>query len=125
MSFIKTLFGIETPPGSSSSAQQLAPSCKNERELLELYGGIAFDRQMDLDEVIADHPAHIDMSKGEISFGPSRVFPIQVFGTFSHSLQTWLWAWENIQSGLSERLHQQALQLKQYGEKRNWLFNHW
>lgn len=56
------------------------------------------------------------MSKEEISFGPNLDFPIQVLGTFSHSSETWLWAWANKKSGLSEHIMQQALQLKKYGE---------
>ena len=117
MSFIKSLFGIETPQGPSSSAQQIAPPCKNERELIELYGGIAFEKQLDFNVLVANRSWHIDMSKSEISFGPTLIFPMQVLGTFSHSAQTWLWAWENIQSGFSERTIRQALLLKQYGEE--------
>jgi len=56
------------------------------------------------------------MTKEEISFGPNLDFPIQVLGTFSHSSETWLWAWANTKSGLSENITQQALQLKKYGE---------
>ena len=56
------------------------------------------------------------MVKEEISFGPDLCFPIQVLGTFSYSSETWLWAWANSKSGLSEHIIEQSLLLKKYGE---------
>ena len=90
--------------------------CKSEQELIEQFGGFAFDKQVDLSEVIGDNDWNVDMAKGEISFGAKLVFPIQVLGTFSHSSETWLWSWANTQSGLSESITQQAEQLRKYGE---------
>lgn len=87
-----------------------------EQELIERFGGIAFDKQYDFATVIGNNNWNIDMSKEEISFGPNLDFPMQVLGTFSHSSETWLWAWANTKSGLSEHITQQALQLKKYGE---------
>ena len=57
------------------------------------------------------------MGKREISFGPDLNFPIQVLGTYSHSAQTWLWAWANTQAGLPDDILQHALQLQEYGEE--------
>ena len=91
--------------------------CKTEQELLERFGGNAFDKQIDLGEVIGNNNWNVDMTKEEISFGTNIVFPIQVLGTFSHSSETWLWAWANSKSGLSDNIIQQALQLKKYGEE--------
>lgn len=90
---------------------------RTEQELIERFGGIAFDKQYDFATVIGNNNWNIDMSKEEISFGPNLDFPIQVLGTFSHSSETWLWAWANTKSGLSEDIMQQALQLKKYGEE--------
>lgn len=89
---------------------------RTEQELIERFGGIAFDKQYDFATVIGNNNWNIDMTKEEISFGPNLDFPIQVLGTFSHSSETWLWAWANTKSGLSEHIMQQALQLKKYGE---------
>jgi len=89
---------------------------RTEQELIERFGGIAFDKQYDFATVIGNNNWNIDMSKEEISFGANIDFPIQVLGTFSHSSETWLWAWANTKSGLSEHITQQALQLKKYGE---------
>lgn len=92
-------------------------TCKTEQELLERFGGNAFDKQIDLGEVIGDNNWNVDMTNEEISFGANLVFPIQVLGTFSHSSETWLWAWANSKSGLSDNITQQAQQLKKYGEE--------
>lgn len=99
-----------------SNPQQNLTPCKSEQELLEQFGGFAFDKQVDLGEVIGDNDWNVDMAKGEISFGANLIFPIQVLGTFSHSSETWLWSWANTQSGLSESITQQAEQLRKYGE---------
>lgn len=93
------------------------PICKTEQELIEQFGGIAFDKQIDLGDVIGSNNWNVDMTKGEISFGADLMFPIQLLGTFSHSSQTWLWAWANTKSELPESIMQQANQLKQYGEE--------
>lgn len=91
--------------------------CKNEQELLEKYACIALEKQSDLAEVIGDNNWNVEMTKGEISFGPNLHFPIQVMGTISHAAQTWLWAWANTKSGLSQQVIEQSLQLKAYGDK--------
>jgi len=103
-------------PNEIKSQQNLTP-CKSEKELIERFGGNSFDKQINLGEVIEDNNWNVDMKKGEISFGADLIFPIQVLGTFSHSSKSWLWAWANTKSGLSENVTQQAQQLKKYGEE--------
>ena len=93
------------------------PQCKTEQELLQRYAAIAYDKQTDFSEVIGTNDWNIDMKSGVIRFGEGLEFPIQVLGTVSHSSQTWLWAWANTQSGLSEQIIQQSLVLKKYGEE--------
>jgi hypothetical protein len=93
------------------------PPAQTEQELLERYAALACDKQNDLYEVIGDNSWNADMDTGTISFGPALVFPMQVLGTFSHSSQTWLWAWANAQSNLPARLLTQAGQLRAYGEQ--------
>ncbi len=83
--------------------QELHPKetpCKTEQELIERYGGIALDKQIDFGEIIGNNNWNVDMQQGIISFGLNLVFPIQVLGTIAHSSQTWLWAWANTMSGL-------------------------
>ncbi len=117
MGFLNKLFGNEgeAEQPNESKAQQDQIPCKTEQELLERYGGIGFEKQLDFADVIGNHSWNVDMQTGEITFGPGLTFPIQVLGTFSHSSETWLWAWANTQSGLPENLLQQANQLQKYG----------
>ncbi len=100
-----------------SNSRQNLPQCKTEQELLESYAAIAYDKQTDFSGVIGTNNWNIDMKLGTISFGEGLEFPIQVLGTISYSSQTWLWAWANTESGLSENIIQQALALKKYGEE--------
>lgn len=89
----------------------------SEQELLERYAALAYDRQNDLADVIGDNNWQFDMDSGTIAFGPERVFPVQLLGTFSHQSDSWLWAWANEQSGIPARLLEQARQLRSYGEQ--------
>jgi len=119
MGFFNKIFGQDDkePQPSAPKPQQNLKAYKTEQELIERFGGNAFDKQLDLGEVIGENNWNVDMTKGEISFGTNLVFPIQVLGTFSHASETWLWAWANTQSGLSDDVTQQAQQLKKYGEE--------
>lgn len=112
MDLFNKLFG-----DNENSEQKNLSSCKTEQELMERFGGNALDKQIDLGELIGNNNWNVDMTKGEINFGVDLVFPIQVLGTFSHSSETWLWAWANTKSGLSEKITQQAQFLKKYGEE--------
>lgn len=100
-----------------SNPQENLPPCKTLEELLERYGGIAFDKQLDFADIIGNNNWNVDMAKGQIAFGPELSFPIQVLGTISHSSESWLWAWANTQSGLSQNIIKDSLELKKYGEQ--------
>lgn len=119
MGLFNKIFGQNEKKEQANETQptQNLPPCKTEQELVERFGGNALDKQIDLSEVIGDNNWNVDMTKEEISFGQNIVFPIQVLGTFSHSSETWLWAWANTKSGLSESITKQAQQLKKYGEE--------
>lgn len=93
------------------------PPAHTTQELLERYAALAYDKQNDLYEVIGDNAWNADLNVGTISFGPELDFPIQILGTFSHSSETWLWAWANAQSDLPAGLLSQAEQLRAYGEQ--------
>lgn len=118
MGFFNKVFGQKEDTGQRSEVQtQLNVTfCKSEQELIERFGASALDKQIDLGEIVGENNWNIDMTKGEISFGDNLVFPIQVLGTFSYLSETWLWAWANTKSELSENITQQAHQLKKYGE---------
>lgn len=87
------------------------------QQLIEQFGGIAFEKQLSFGEVIGDNNWNVDVVQGTISFGPRLVFPMQILGTISHSSQTWLWAWANTKSGLTAQIIEQSLQLKKFGER--------
>jgi hypothetical protein len=92
------------------------PPAQTVQALLERYAALAYDKQNDWYEIIGDNSWNADLDAGTISFGPELVFPLQVLGTFSHSSQTWLWAWANAQSDLPAGLLTQAGQLRAYGQ---------
>lgn len=89
----------------------------NYNELLEKYGGIGLERQTSLGDVIGDKNWSADMVKGTLSFGSDIEFPVQVIGTFAFDSETWLWAWANSRSGLSEELLTDAKKLYNYGKE--------
>jgi hypothetical protein len=96
---------------------QNIPAAKTETELFERYAGPAFEKQMHFSNLVGKYNWGVDMKKGEISFGSEFHFPLQVIGSFSHDGGTWLWAWANTQSGLSEQVTEHAVALQQYGEE--------
>ena len=121
MGLFDKLFGKTTEPTKSAKTEPQLNQipCKTQEELLERFGGIAFDKQLNFGDIIGTDGWNVDMVKEEISFGPSLAFPMQALGTISHSSQSWLWAWANTKSGLSESVTRQSLQLKKYGEDNN------
>jgi hypothetical protein len=94
MGLFSKLFGQsdKSAPADNQTAQQEPTPCKTKQELLERFGGIALDKQIDFGEVIGNHSYKVVMEQGTISFGQKFTFPMQVLGTISHSSQTWLWA---------------------------------
>ena len=115
MSFLKNLFGDKTEQKSEIQTNNVS-ICKSEQELIEKYGGIALEKQLHFGEIVGDLSWNVDMQAGEISFGDKFVFPFQILGTFSHSSESWLWAWANERSGIPEKLMKQALTLQKYGQ---------
>jgi hypothetical protein len=90
-----------------------------ERDLLERYVGIGFDKQTDLYDTIGDTGWSADLSIGEISFGDGKTFPVQMLGSYANQSASWLWAWANSQSDWPETVTAHASQLKAYGETHN------
>jgi hypothetical protein len=119
MGLFSKLFGQsdKSTPADISKPQTNTTPCKTEQELIERYGGIALEKQLDFGEVIGNNNWSVNTTQATISFGQNLTFPMQVIGTISHSSQTWLWAWANTKSGLSESIIQQSWRLKKYGEE--------
>jgi hypothetical protein len=99
-----------------SSVIPNAPSNATEQDLIERYAGIVFDKQTDLYEAIGDNAWNADLEIGEISFGDGKNYAVQTLGTYSHSANTWLWAWANDKADWPDSVLIQARQLKAYGE---------
>ena len=115
MSFLKKIFGEKSEQQSEIQINNVS-ICKSEQELIEKCGGIALERQLHFGEIVGDLSWNVDMQTGEISFGDKFAFPFQILGTFSHSSETWLWAWANERSGIPANLIKQALTLQKYGQ---------
>jgi hypothetical protein len=120
----KASVGIETDTVNAtikinSAAIPNAPSNVTEQDLIELYAGISFDKQADLYEAIGDSAWNADLDIGEISFGAGKNYPVQTLGTYSHSSNSWLWAWANDKADWPDSVLTQAGQLKTYGETNN------
>ena len=115
MRLFKKIFGNTTREKKTHPVEFTTP-CRSEQELLERYGGIALEKQNAFFDIIADKEWNVDMNQGEISFGNQLYFPFQVLGTFAHASESWLWAWANTQSGFSETIIKESIELKNYGE---------
>ena len=115
MNFYKNLFAKNKKLDQSGENQET----QTFEDLIEQYIGLAFEKQMDLEDIIYGKPWQIDMAKQQLVFGDDLYCSFQLLGTFSHSSQTWLWAWGNEQSQLPKNIIEQSLELKKIGEKNN------
>ena len=86
------------------------------KELIEEFGGFAMEKQLFFADMAGEMGWNVDLQEGEITFADGLFFPIQMLGTFSHSSETWLWAWANAESGIPANLLKQAKMLKKYGK---------
>src|SRR5215470_5023920 len=85
--------------------------------ILARHAGLSFEKQYALTDFLERHNWSLDIERESISFGPGKVFPIQILGTESQSTYTWLWAWANAASGLSEDVVLYSIKLRQLGEE--------
>ena len=115
MSIFKKSFGGKTEQTGENQTDNTY-ICKSEQELIERYGGVALEKQHHFADIVGDLSWNVDMQTGKISFGDKFIFSFEILGTFSHSSETWLWAWANERSGIPENLMKQALTLQKYGQ---------
>lgn len=119
-SFLRKIFSrTEQEQPAKIVSMKYTNFCKSEQELIERYGGIAFDKQIDVAELIGANSWSLDMINCEISFGNNLVIPFQILGSFSRSSQSWLWAWANTKAEMASDSLNHALKLKKYGEDNN------
>lgn len=122
MGFLNRLFGKSTPKKEKEEDQTIEDTpkfepIKTEIELLERYVAMGFEKQVDFSELTNEKSWDADLTKGTITFGDDLEFPLQIIGSFSYSVNTWLWAWANTQSNLPDELIKDAKELKSYGNK--------
>lgn len=87
--------------------------------LFEKNGAIGLEKQFSLAELIGDRNWSIDIDTQKITFGDDIQMDIQLLGSYSHEIGTWLWVWANEQANYPQTIMQSALKLKNLGEKYN------
>lgn len=91
----------------------------NYDSLLEKNGAIALEKQYSFSELIGDRNWSIDIAEQKITFGDDIQMDMQLLGSYSYKLGTWLWVWANEQANYPQEVMQSALKLKALGEKYN------
>ena len=86
-------------------------------QLITKYGAASWDKQMCLSDAIGDGDWQLSMSAGQITFGGTQSYPVQVLGSEADAGGTWLWAWANTESNLPPALLQAAAQMRTFGEQ--------
>ncbi len=86
-------------------------------QLITQYGAASWDKQMCLAEAIGDGDWQLSLSAGQITFGGTQSYPVQVLGSEAEADGTWLWAWANTESNLPPALLQAAAQMRAFGEQ--------
>lgn len=87
------------------------------KALLEQHGGVGFEKQHSLFELIGESDWGVDLDTEFLTFSNGEEFKIQVLGSYGYNAETWLWQWANTESGGGESVYQDALKLKELGEK--------
>ncbi|WP_209435181.1 DUF6882 domain-containing protein [Maribacter forsetii] len=117
--------------GNSSTSTASAESTENETtastqektiDINEMYNRsfvTSIEKQEIFKEMVAGLDWSCDMAEGKLTFGEDKVFDIQIFGTYSENEKSWLWAWANTQSGISETFLQTSLAVKAFGKALN------
>jgi len=86
-------------------------------QLITQYGAASWDKQMCLADAIGDGDWQLSLSEGQITFGGTQSYPVQVLGSEADGDGTWLWAWANTESNLPPALLQAAAQMQAFGEQ--------
>jgi len=93
-----------------------------QQQMLALYCGIAWDRQIDFAELIGERDWSADAEAGMISFGRELTFAMQVLGSYSAASGTWRWIWANEQAQVGEGSMLVARQMRVHGEQEQLAF---
>jgi hypothetical protein len=82
------------------------------------YGAMSLDKQENLGQIIGENVGKLDIDEGTISFG-DLTFPAQILGTLATDTGNWHWAWDNKDIEFPEDIIQEAIKVKEFGEKHN------
>ncbi|MDR2966729.1 MAG: hypothetical protein LBU74_02130 [Methanobacteriaceae archaeon] len=81
------------------------------------YGAMALDKQENLGQVIGENVGKLNIDEGTISFSDDLTFPVQILGTLANDTNNWHWAWDNKDIGFPEDIIQEAIKVKEFGER--------
>lgn len=85
-------------------------------DLFDNFAPLSIDKQRDFADLTEGIPWSFNLEKGIIMF-EDYTFPMQVYGSFSKSSGTWLWAWGNQHLLQTPDIIANSLLLKQLGER--------
>ncbi len=85
-------------------------------DYIEQYGLLSLEKQDKLTLLVGEHMHEIDLENGKIRFD-DREISFQALGTESDNTLTWLWAWAEEQTEVSEDLLTTALELRDWGKR--------
>jgi len=83
------------------------------------YGAMSLDKQENLGQIIGENVGELHIDEGTISFGDDLTFPVQILGNLATDTGKWHWAWDNKDIGFPEDIVQEAVKVKEFGEKHN------
>lgn len=109
-------------PAASAAAEGSGWGSARQQQMLALYCGIAWDRQLDFAELIGERDWTADAEAGTISFGHELTFAMQVLGSYSAASGTWRWIWANEQATVGEGSMLVARQMRVHGEQEHLAF---
>ena len=87
--------------------------------ILTKFGAMALDKQENLSQIIEDNVGKLDFDEGTLYFNDDLTFPAQILGTLATDANKWHWAWDNEDIGFPEGMIQEAIKVKEFGEKHN------
>jgi len=87
--------------------------------ILTKFGAMALDNQENLAKIIGENVGKLNFDEGTLSFGDDLIFPAQIIGTLANEVNKWHWAWDNDDIGFPEEMIQEAIKVKEFGEKHN------
>jgi hypothetical protein len=70
MSLLKKLFGRTEKNNSLSQPERDSLSARTPQELIEIFGGVAFEKQLHFGDIIGTNNWSVDIAESNISFGP-------------------------------------------------------